>query len=110
MHNEVDIQALAEAIARALPNCCRPVRPPVMPTPPVIPPIAPIPPQPEFRVGHVSTQGSNLNLRSEPSVGAPILAQMRNGAPVLVLGEMGEWYHVFWNGLIGYAAKEWIQA
>jgi len=88
-----------------------PVRPPIIPpvvTP--VPPIAPIPPNlPEFKIGIIRTNGSNLNLRAEPSMSGQIIAQMPNYSPVLILSEVGDWYYVFWNGQLGFASKEWIQ-
>lgn len=66
------------------------------------------PPQPE-RQGRVRTQGSNLNLRSRPDLDAPIIAQMPNGASVLVQGEWQNWYVVTYGGSTGYASRDYIE-
>ena len=65
------------------------------------------PPQPE-RHGKVKTQGGNLNLRSKPSLDAPIIARMPNGASVKVQGEWNGWYVVTWQGSTGYASRDYI--
>ena len=114
--------------ATVRPPVIPPIFPPVMPVPPigvippVIPPIgvfppvtpepptiSPPPPAPLLRVGRVHTHGANLNLRTEPSMEGRIIAQMPNNSHLLVLRDLGDWYYVFWNRHLGFAAKEWIQ-
>ncbi|MCL2586608.1 MAG: N-acetylmuramoyl-L-alanine amidase [Firmicutes bacterium] len=101
-------------ICRNEPQVTPPVFPPIYPEiPPVmpIPPIGTIPPTtppPAVKIAQVRTHGSNLNLRQQPSLRADIIAQMPNGSHLLILGEQGDWYYVFWNRHLGWASKEWI--
>ena len=96
-----------------------PIAPPILPTPPIVPPPAqtrptmptPIPPQSPAtaRLASVQTEGSNLNLRTEPSMSGQVIVQMPNGSRVLILGQQGDWFNIFWNGQLGWASKEWIR-
>ncbi len=60
------------------------------------------------RNGIVTTDGSNLNIRSYPSTSASILGVIPNRADVAILGESGNWYVVNYNGITGYAAADFI--
>lgn len=64
-------------------------------------------PQPA-RNGVVTTDGSNLNIRSYPSVNAQIIGSIPNRADVTVLGQTGNWYVVNYGGVTGYAAADYI--
>lgn len=61
------------------------------------------------RAAVVTTQGSTLNLRAYPTVGAPVLAQLPDGAAVTVLGQYNDWYTVDYDGLVGFAATAFVQ-
>lgn len=60
------------------------------------------------RSGVVTTDGSNLNIRSYPSVNSQIIGSIPNRADVSVLGQTGNWYVVNYNGVTGYAAADFI--
>ncbi|MGI6201159.1 MAG: N-acetylmuramoyl-L-alanine amidase [Christensenellales bacterium] len=62
----------------------------------------------DSRSARVTTQGGNLNIRSQPSPEATIIAQAPNGSPITVTGRIGEWYAVVFNDLTGYAAVRFI--
>ena len=84
---------------------------PIAPVPPCncqVPPTGIIPPTMAHRA-RVHTNGSNLNLRSEPSMNGRIIAQMPNGSHLLVLRQAGDWLYVFWNRHLGWASKDWVR-
>ena len=49
-----------------------------------------------------------LNLRERPDSSAPIIADLPNGAEVMVYGEWQGWYVVHWRDYAGYAAAAFI--
>ncbi|MBQ7485653.1 MAG: N-acetylmuramoyl-L-alanine amidase [Oscillospiraceae bacterium] len=61
------------------------------------------------RPGVVATEGSPLRLRAAPSTSAAVLARMPNGAPLTVCGMQEDWYTVLYNGLLGYAAAQYVR-
>lgn len=69
-----------------------------------IPFLTPVPP----RSGVVDTQGGRLNIRSRPSLDAPILTQAADGTPLTIINEWQGWYLVQVNGVIGYASQNFI--
>ena len=60
------------------------------------------------RWGTVTTDGSNLNIRSYPSLSGKIIGSMPDGATVRVNAETNGWYIVNYNGIIGYSSKQFI--
>lgn len=60
------------------------------------------------RTGTVTTDGSNLNLRSYPSISASIIGRMPNGAGVNIYGEVNGWYVVKYGEQVGYASSDYI--
>ncbi|MCM1133423.1 MAG: N-acetylmuramoyl-L-alanine amidase [Ruminococcus flavefaciens] len=60
------------------------------------------------RYGMVATDGSNLNIRSYPSMEGAIIGRIPNNAAVLINGETGNWYVVSYNNIVGYASKDFI--
>jgi len=58
--------------------------------------------------GTVSVSYGTLNLRSYPSAGGTILANMPNGATVTIYGEWQGWYVVHYQNYVGYAAAAYI--
>ena len=107
-----------------------PVVPPVAVEPPevifpVIPPIvapvnAPAEPAPnppliaqqmveQQMVAQVATQGSNLNLREQPSTSATVLARIPDGTTITILHRLPGWDYIIYNGMQGYVASEWVK-
>ncbi len=60
------------------------------------------------RIGEVTTQGSRLNIRSRPSLDAQVLAQIPNGERVTVIEQVGNWYVIEYNGIIGFVSSDYI--
>lgn len=50
----------------------------------------------------------NLNIRSRPSLAAPIISQAPDGAQVSVLGSWNGWYVIRYGNIEGYARSEYI--
>lgn len=69
-----------------------------------IPFISPIP----ETYGMVSTDGSNLNIRSYPSLEGSIIGKIPDNAAVLITGILPGWYVVSYNNIIGYASSDFI--
>lgn len=67
-----------------------------------------IEPQPTW-TGTVTLQSGNLNIRSKPSLTAPIIGKAPNGASLAVLGQWEDWYVVNYDGIEGYAKADYIQ-
>ena len=61
------------------------------------------------RTGTVSTQGSNLNVRTGPSTGYDIITQLINGSNVKVLGEKDGWYQIEIPARYGYVCGEYLR-
>lgn len=61
-----------------------------------------------IRWGTVTTDGSNLNIRSYPSLSGSIIGSMPDGASVMINGETDGWYVVNYNGIIGYSSSQFI--
>lgn len=59
--------------------------------------------------GTVSTQGSNLNVRTGPSTGYDIITQLMNGTDVKVLGEKDGWYQIEIPARYGYVCGEYLR-
>lgn len=59
------------------------------------------------RTGTVVTQTMPLNLRSAPD--GAVIGSIPKGAAVQITGESGEWYKVSYDGLNGYASKEYVK-
>lgn len=60
------------------------------------------------RTGTVTTDGSNLNIRSLPNTNARVVGVIPNRAEITVLGQTGNWYVVSYGGMTGYAAADYI--
>ena len=61
------------------------------------------------REGRVDTVRGNLNLRSRPSLDAPIITTIPDGSPVIVYGQWQDWYVVEYMGHIGYVSSRYIE-
>lgn len=66
-------------------------------------------PQP-ITVGSVATQGSNLNIRSNPSLEAAVIGQVPNGSEVLIYSRLPGWDLIGYNGITGYVSSQYVQA
>ncbi len=60
------------------------------------------------RAGTVVTDGSNLNLRSYPSMYGTIIGVIPNGAKVFVEGQSGQWLVVRYQGQTGYVSSDFV--
>lgn len=60
------------------------------------------------QTGTVTTDGSNLNIRSLPNTNSRVLGVIPNRAEITVLGQTGNWYIINYNGIEGYAAADYI--
>ncbi len=60
------------------------------------------------REGIVSLNSGNLNVRRSPSLTAPVIATLPNGATVTVTGQSGEWYRVAQGSVNGWANSRYI--
>lgn len=54
------------------------------------------------RMGTVTAGGSNLNIRSYPSMNGRLIGSIPDGAAVTVYGKTGDWYVIFYQGITGY--------
>ncbi|MDE7098440.1 MAG: N-acetylmuramoyl-L-alanine amidase [Ruminococcus sp.] len=61
-----------------------------------------------IQYGMVTTDGANLNIRNYPSLNGAIIGKIPNNAAVLINGEVEGWYVVSYNGITGYASKDYI--
>lgn len=61
------------------------------------------------RQGTVQVQSGNLNIRSRPNTGAPIIGKAPNGANLTIQGEWQGWDVVNYNGIVGYASSQYIR-
>ena len=57
----------------------------------------------------MNISGSKLNLRQKASTSSKILARLSGGTRVTVLGESGNWYHVDYNGTLGYLSRDYVR-
>lgn len=66
-----------------------------------------LPKSPTLRVSH--PQGLRVNLRTEPSLEAPVCVQVQNGKAVNVLVPGAEWAKVQYGGYVGYMVGYFLQ-
>lgn len=64
-------------------------------------------PQP-IQVGTVATMGSNLNIRSNPSLEAPIIGKIPNGSEIVIYSRLPDWDLVGYNNLTGYVSNRYL--
>lgn len=69
-----------------------------------IPFLTPVP----ARSGMVDVGWGNLNIRSQPNLQAPILAQAPDGAQLTIINNWQGWYLVRYNGVIGYVSGDFV--
>lgn len=53
----------------------------------------------------VTTSGSTLNIRDEPSISSTVLGSIPNGTVVAVMGQAGDWYLISYGGTEGYISS-----
>ncbi len=63
----------------------------------------------EPQAGVVSTQGTNLNLRSYPSLYGTIIGQIPDGTQLVIDGKTGNWYVTRYQGKTGYVSAEFVK-
>lgn len=69
-----------------------------------IPFLTPVPP----RNAVVDVSWGALNIRSRPSVTAPIIARAYDGARLTVINQWQNWYLVRFDDVVGYAAQDFV--
>ncbi len=62
----------------------------------------------ERNFGEVVTMGGNLNMRSRPSLSAPVIDSIPNGSRIELLECEGKWYKLLYNGREGYVFKLYV--
>lgn len=62
----------------------------------------------ELKTGIGSVETGGLRLRAKPNTDAEILANASKGDQVVIIREVGDWYLVDYNLLIGYMSKDYV--
>ena len=60
------------------------------------------------RQGVVDVNWGYLNIRSRPSLTAPVIAKAYDGATLTILNQWQDWYLVSLDGTEGYASADFI--
>lgn len=60
------------------------------------------------RTGVVDVSWGYLNIRSRPDISAPIIGRAYDGAVLTVVNQWQNWYLVRFDGVVGYASKDFI--
>lgn len=60
------------------------------------------------RQGVVDVNWGYLNIRSRPSLSAPVIAKAYDGATLTILNQWQDWYLVSFDGTEGYASADFI--
>ena len=58
-------------------------------------------------IGFVNASG--LNLRQQPDTGSAVIATANSGECIVVLDQVGQWYHVLYNLQEGYMSAEFLK-
>lgn len=58
--------------------------------------------------GIVDISWGYLNIRSRPSISAPVIAKAYDGARLTILNQWQNWYLVSIDGTVGYASRDFI--
>ena len=59
--------------------------------------------------GTVTTNGSNLNVRTGPGIGYDIISSLANGSQIKVLGEKDGWYQIEFPADIAYVCGQYVR-
>lgn len=72
--------------------------------------IPPSNPEPNGEKYIVSTESSNLNIRSSPSTSADIIGKAPKGTVVILIEKVsgGTWAKVYYNGITGYCSMDYL--
>ena len=61
------------------------------------------------QTGYVyNLDGALLNVRPKPSTSQAAIGTLSEGETVVIIGEMGNWYEIEFNGITAYVAKDYI--
>lgn len=60
------------------------------------------------RSGVVDVSWGYLNIRSRPSIDAPIVGRAYDGAKLTIINQYQNWYLVRFDGVVGYASQDFI--
>ncbi len=93
-------QTLARSVVQYFSNSTTPTMP-ATPTTPTTPTTG--------QTGTVTLQSGYLNIRSGPSLTAPVIGMAPNGAKLTILGKNGEWYNIRYNGTTGYVHSRYVR-
>ncbi len=63
---------------------------------------------PSENIGTVVTEGGRLNIRNRPTTNSAVIGQIPNGTQVPILGSVGEWFVIDYNGLIGFVSDDYL--
>lgn len=66
-------------------------------------------PAEERRIGIVTLQSGNLNVRSGPSLDDDIIGKLPNGSVVTVLEDLGEWVSIPHDGSVAYVSRPYLR-
>ncbi len=61
------------------------------------------------QAGTVNVSYGVLNIRSKPSRSAAVVARAPDGTPLSIRNRFNGWYLVEYNGIVGYAAEEFVK-
>lgn len=66
-------------------------------------------PQPSpYLYGTVTTESGRLNIRDKPSFDSNVISQVPKGTRIEILGTVGEWYIIHYNGVTGFVNSQYI--
>ncbi len=60
-------------------------------------------------MGRVTLNSGYLNIRNGPSINNPIIGMAPNGANVVIIQRVGDWYQINYNGINGYVFGQYIR-
>jgi len=61
------------------------------------------------RTGKVDISYGVLNIRSRPDRSSPIVVRVPDGVPLTIRNYFNGWYLVDYNGIVGYAAEDFVR-
>ena len=64
-----------------------------------------------IKAGAVTTSGGSLNVRTQPSTGAPAAASLKKGSYITLHSRSGDWWKVEYDkGRLGYCHADYSQS